>query len=61
MCDIDGLFTRIGDMDRTELAKAYLMALQANADLSRQLKKSLERSQQTDDEPEPDTRCDWHD
>ncbi|CQR74769.1 hypothetical protein SOV_07970 [Sporomusa ovata DSM 2662] len=60
MCDIDGLFMRIGDMDRTELAKAYLMALKENADLSRQLKKSLERSQQTDVEPEPDTKGDWN-
>ncbi|TWH47476.1 hypothetical protein Salpa_3536 [Sporomusa sp. KB1] len=60
MCDIDRLFMRIGDMDRTELAKAYLMVLQENADLSRQLKKSMERSQQTAVEPEPDTRGDWN-
>lgn len=59
MCDIDGLFMRIGDMDRIELAKAYLMALKENADLSRQLKKSMERSQ-IDVEPEPHTRNDWN-
>ncbi|SMC82151.1 hypothetical protein [Sporomusa malonica] len=43
MCEIDELFTRVGDMDRTELAKAYLMALKENADLRRQIQKSIDQ------------------
>jgi hypothetical protein len=53
MCDIDGLYMRIGDMDRTELAKAYLIALKENADLRRHLQKSIER--ETDAESKADT------
>lgn len=42
-CDIDGLFSHIGEMNRIELAKAYLEVLQENANLRRQIQRSSER------------------
>ncbi|MDF2570721.1 MAG: hypothetical protein K0R55_2325 [Sporomusa sp.] len=44
MCDVDRLFEAIGEMDRTELAKGYLMMLKENADLRRELQKAVEQN-----------------
>ncbi|HWR43235.1 hypothetical protein [Sporomusa sp.] len=55
MCDIDRLFTHISEMDKTELAKAYLMALKENAELRCKLQKSTDRDLQTEAESTADT------
>ncbi|SDF11564.1 hypothetical protein [Sporomusa acidovorans] len=40
MCDVDRLLAPLENMDRTTLAKAYLMALQENICLRRQVQKA---------------------